>query len=216
MSKRGDKKDPAFLFYVTTWLQSAETNSMSLEQQGAYVRLLCFAWLHGSIPADREEIRHLIGLGSASEEAFARVWSGRLPRCWVEMPGTPGRLINERQEHERKERRERTEEMRARGQAGGKQSAELRASGGASRGQADAQAGGQPGGQAGPQPRPRAGGQAEAKPSTTTSTEDSQIARGTSPLGEEGVPTPSDFDEERAAVARSLVAGAAAARRTRA
>lgn len=45
---------------------------------------------------------------------------------------------------------------------------------------------------------------------------DSQIARGLAPLREEGVPTPSVLDEERAAVARSLVAGAAAARRSRA
>ena len=31
-NKRGERKDPAFLFYATTWLQSAETNSMTLEQ----------------------------------------------------------------------------------------------------------------------------------------------------------------------------------------
>lgn len=45
---------------------------------------------------------------------------------------------------------------------------------------------------------------------------DSQIARDLAPLREERVPTPSVLDEERAAVARSLVAGAAAARRSRA
>lgn len=149
MKARGGKKDPAFLFYATTWLQSGEVNSMTLEQQGAYVRLLCFAWLHGSIPADREEISGLIGL-ACDPAAFDRIWRGRLVRVWVEMPGTPGRLINERQEHERQERASRAEEMRARGQAGGKQSAKQRASGT----QADDEADGQPRG----------------KPSTSTST----------------------------------------------
>ena len=125
---RGGKKDPAFLFYCTTWLQSAEVNALSLEQQGAFVRLLSFAWLHGSIPADRDEIRGLLGMTSAPEDAFARVWSKLLSRLWVTMPGTPGRLINERQEHERTERKARAEEMRTRGQAGGQQTARQNAS----------------------------------------------------------------------------------------
>ena len=193
---RGGRKDPAFLFYATTWLQSAEVNSMSLEQQGAYVRLLCFAWLHGSIPADREEIRGLIGMASASDEAFERVWSSRLCQRWVAMPGTPGRLINERQEHERRERMAKAEDMRRRGQAGGEQSAKQRATGEPSRTQA--------------------GGQAGAKPSTSTSTTpDTQTDRELSVPGS-GVPEPSYHDERRASGVAALVAGAAAERRARA
>lgn len=149
----GTKRDPAFLLYATTWLQSPKTNSLSLEQQGAYVRLLCFSWLHGSIPDDREELRYMLGLGE-DVAAFDRIWS-RLGRRWVKMPGTPGRLIDERQEQERAERRQKAEEMRIRGQAGGKQSAEQRASGS----------------RAGPQPD----GQAGVKPSTSTSTSTSPM-----------------------------------------
>lgn len=132
----GAKKDPAFLLYATTWLQSVDVNSMTLEQQGAYLRLLCFAWLHGSIPADHDELRCLLGLGGDAA-TFARVWSGRLLRCWVEMPGDPGRLINERQETERAERRRKAEEMRSRGAAGGQQTAKQNRQQEGSRGQAE-------------------------------------------------------------------------------
>lgn len=148
----GTKKDPAFLLYATTWLQSPKVNSLSLEQQGAYVRLLCFAWLHGSIPEDQEELRHLLGLGE-DVASFDRIWS-RLSRRWSKKPGTPGQLIDERQEQERAERKQKAEEMRLRGQAGGQRSAEQRASGI----------------RAGPQAEGQADGQAEPKPSTSTST----------------------------------------------
>ena len=160
----GTKRDPAFLLYCTTWLQSPDVNSLSLEQQGAYVRLLCFAWLHGSIPEDHEELRHLLGLGDDVAH-FDRIWS-RLGRRWSKKPGTPGQLINTRQEEERAERRQKAEEMRARGQAGGNQSAKQRASGSRAGPQADGQAG------------PQADGQAGSKPSTSTSTSTSRMDGG--------------------------------------
>lgn len=132
------KKDPAFLFYCTTWLHSDEVNTLSLEQQGAYVRLLCFAWLHGSIPEDREDLQQLLGLGT-DDAAFGRIWR-KLGKLWSVMPGTPGRLINERQEQERSRRLEHAEEMRRRGAAGGKQSAEQRSKQGSNRSPSRAQA----------------------------------------------------------------------------
>lgn len=183
----GAKKDPAFLFYATTWLQSVDVCSMTLEQQGAYVRLLCFAWLHGSIPADREELSGLVGLAS-DPSAFDRIWRGRLARVWVEMPGTPGRLINERQEHERAERAARAEEMRARGQAGGKQSAKQRAS----TGQADDQADRQP----------------KGKPSTSTSTSvDGWMDGGSRTRNQNGEGVRSRGPEPAGAVAARIAAG---------
>lgn len=165
------KKDPAFLFYATAWLQSRDVNSMTLEQQGAYVRLLCFAWLHGSIPADHDELCNILGLGG-DRVAFDRIWS-RLSRRWSKMPGNPGELINQRQEQERAERKAKAEEMRQRGAAGGRQSADQRASRDPSRGQAGGQA----------------DVPAETKPSTSTSTtSDSQTDRGALSVPGDGVP----------------------------
>lgn len=163
------RKDPAFLFYAADWLLSEEVTSMTLEQQGAYMRLLCFAWLHGSIPATHATLQGLLGL-SKDEEGFARLWAV-VSRCWVEMPGTPGRLINQRQEHERAERKRRSAEMAERGQAGGM----ARAKHEAGKGQAEAKQ---------ESSRPPSRGQAEAKPSTSTST----------------VPNPSSFLPSRATV----------------
>ncbi|MGB3969843.1 MAG: hypothetical protein WBO45_24115 [Planctomycetota bacterium] len=112
-------KDPAFLFYATAWLQSEKVRAMTLEERGAYVELLAFSWLHRSIPADPKAIRSLLGL---SVSRFASVW-GTLSTCWVPKADEPGRLVNERQEHEREERRRLSEERRSRGAAGGKQTA---------------------------------------------------------------------------------------------
>jgi len=187
----GTKKDPAFLFYCTTWLQSREVNTMSLEQQGAYVRLLCFAWLHGSIPDDLEELRLMLGLGG-DETAFDRIWS-KMSRRWSKVPGTPGQLINMRQEAERVERKQKAEEMRTRGQAGGQRSAEQRSSGI----------------RAGPQAEGQAEGQAETKPSTTTTTTlDNQRAKVGSCPSTEGVPEPSPRN------VGALIDGVANARRS--
>ncbi len=38
------KKSPAFQFYPNDWLSSPTTQIMTAEQEGAYIRLLCFCW----------------------------------------------------------------------------------------------------------------------------------------------------------------------------
>jgi uncharacterized protein YdaU (DUF1376 family) len=48
-------KPPAFLLYATDWL--ASTMTMSLEAQGAYIRLLCWQWDKGGLPADVRQLR---------------------------------------------------------------------------------------------------------------------------------------------------------------
>lgn len=115
------KKDPAFLFYATAWLQGEKVRGLSHEQRGAYMDLLCFAWLHHGIPNDEKWIARALGW---TPKQMSRLWPA-MRVCWVERDG---RLISERQETEREERRLKTEEMRRRGQAGGESSALRRAS----------------------------------------------------------------------------------------
>lgn len=55
------KSNPAFQFYPGDWLKSQRVALMSLEEEGAYIRLLCYCWTHGSIPSDTKQIRKLIG-----------------------------------------------------------------------------------------------------------------------------------------------------------
>lgn len=59
------KKAPAFQFYPGDWLGSQRVTLMSLEEEGAYIRLLCYCWQHGSIPREPEKIARLIGKGAS-------------------------------------------------------------------------------------------------------------------------------------------------------
>lgn len=54
-------KPPAFQFYPADWLSSQRVQMMTLEEEGAYIRLLCYCWSHGSIPSDPIKIARLLG-----------------------------------------------------------------------------------------------------------------------------------------------------------
>ena len=45
-------KSPAFQFYPSDYTSSQRVRLLTLEEEGAYINLLCSCWLHGSIPAD--------------------------------------------------------------------------------------------------------------------------------------------------------------------
>lgn len=57
------QKSPAFQFYPQDYLSSARVAEMTLEEEGAYIRLLCYCWTTGSIPADAERCARLVGKG---------------------------------------------------------------------------------------------------------------------------------------------------------
>ncbi len=89
---------------------------MSLEEEGAYIRLLCYCWKHGSIPAEPEQIARLIGKGASTTLAttLATIFEPDLQNG--------SRLIHQRLEEERQKQ----DEWRAKSAAGGRKSAELR------------------------------------------------------------------------------------------
>jgi len=58
-------KSPAFQFYPADWLGSQRVSLMTLEEEGAYIRLLSYCWQHGSIPADPDAAARLIGKGAS-------------------------------------------------------------------------------------------------------------------------------------------------------
>lgn len=86
---------------------------MSLEEEGAYIRLLAFCWQHGSIPADPENIARLIGKGASTTLATTL--------ATMFEPGGDG-LIHRRLEEEREKQKIWSEKS----SAGGKKSAEAR------------------------------------------------------------------------------------------
>jgi uncharacterized protein YdaU (DUF1376 family) len=91
---------------------------MTLEEEGAYVRLLCFCWQHGSIPADPEQIARLIGKGASTTLATTL-------QPMFKKSDDPDRLVHDRLDQER----DKQAQWRAKSSAGGLKSAEKRKGG---------------------------------------------------------------------------------------
>lgn len=112
-------KSPAFQWYPTDYLGSQRVQMMTLEQEGAYCRLLWYCWQHGSIPSDPVEAAILIGKGASTKLAESVLVMFKRSR-------RSGRLIHDRLEQERYKQ----EQWRLKSIKGGKKSAQLRAKGG--------------------------------------------------------------------------------------
>jgi uncharacterized protein YdaU (DUF1376 family) len=97
---KAKEKAPSFPFYPKDFLASSNVCAMSLAQKGAYVLLLSYQWLDGSIPSDLAKIARLIGVG---ERDIKRLWPELAP-CFVSVPEHPDRLINPRLEEIRAEK----------------------------------------------------------------------------------------------------------------
>ena len=54
------------MFYAGDYLASSRVQLMTLEEEGAYIRLLCHCWNAGSIPKEPEQIARLIGKGAST------------------------------------------------------------------------------------------------------------------------------------------------------
>ena len=110
-------KSPAFQFYVNDWLSSKNVARMTLEQQGAYIRLLCYAWDDEDcgLDDDDDELAFLSGL----KEGWFKGSSTVLRRCFE---AKDGRLYNVRLLEERQKQKE----WREKCSSGGKASAKSR------------------------------------------------------------------------------------------
>ena len=108
-------KSPSFQFYPTDYLGSQRVQMMTLEEEGAYCRLLWSCWQHGSIPSDPELAARLVGKGCSTTVA-------RVVLPMFEVACGDGRVTHDRLERERLKQAE----WRAKSAAGGKKSAEMR------------------------------------------------------------------------------------------
>lgn len=119
-------KSPAFQFYPSDWLGSQRVSLMTLEEEGAYIRLLAYCWQHGSVPADPEAVARLIGKGATTTLA-SRVLTMFQPPLQPPLvaPLSGGTiLIHERLEDERSKQLK----WKEKSSEGGRKSAELRKS----------------------------------------------------------------------------------------
>jgi len=112
-------KRPSFQFYPKDFISDENVICMTLEERGAYITLLCYCWMEGSIPADGKRIAMLLGcqVDAISKYEFANVLS-----CFMAMPSNPNRLIHGRLEKERQKQ----DDFRDKKSQAGKKGAEKR------------------------------------------------------------------------------------------
>src|SRR3972149_4029794 len=107
---------PAFSFYPKDILSDEAAASMTDEELGVYVRLLCHAWLEGSIPADMDRLAKMT---RRRRPAFEKLWKAIGP-CWRQADDEPGRLVQGRLEQERGKQRSYGAPQSERAKAGAK------------------------------------------------------------------------------------------------
>ena len=105
-------KSPAFQFYPDAWLSSLDITLMTPAEEGAYIRLLCHAWLSPdcSLPTDSAALRTLSRLGPAWPKSEERIRS--------KFREEDGRLYNDRLLVERRKQ----DEWRRKSSEGGRKS----------------------------------------------------------------------------------------------
>jgi uncharacterized protein YdaU (DUF1376 family) len=105
-------KSPAFQFYPAEYLADAGVQMMTLEEEGAYIRLLCYCWREGSIPNDDRKLSLLCK--GAVTTVIAVVTA-----LFENDPNDPSRLVHGRLEKEREKQQQWSEKS----SEGGKKSA---------------------------------------------------------------------------------------------
>ena len=91
---------PAFQFYPKDFLSDSHVVMMSAEARGAYITLMCYCWLDGSLPAEPSSLALMSGL---PVDRFSNtIW----PLLSVCFRAKGLRLIHPRLDRERKKQRE--------------------------------------------------------------------------------------------------------------
>ena len=53
-------KLPWFKFFAADWLSDEKVTTMTMAERGQYITLLCYHWIHGSLPFDGKDLAKLI------------------------------------------------------------------------------------------------------------------------------------------------------------
>lgn len=109
------EKSPAYQRYPKDYLSDINVQMMTLEEEGAYNRLIDITWLEGSIPDDDE------ALSKACKNCSLDVIRV-VKKCFTAHPTEPGKLVHPRLDKERIKQAEWSKKS----SEGGKKSAESR------------------------------------------------------------------------------------------
>lgn len=109
-------KSPAFQWYAADYLADEKVMCMTLEEEGAYIRLLSICWREGSIPSDESRLSTLC---KGASTTVVRV----VAKCFQPMTNQPDRMVHKRLQEEV----EKQAEWRRKSSEGGRKSAQKRA-----------------------------------------------------------------------------------------
>ena len=110
------QKSPAYQMYAADWLASQRVSLMSLEEEGAYIRLLNYCWRDQSIPNNTHEVMLLCGKNCTEKIAE------KIMQMFIVDSKNNLRLRHERLDIERKKQKD----WSRKSSKGGKQSAVTR------------------------------------------------------------------------------------------
>jgi uncharacterized protein YdaU (DUF1376 family) len=109
-------KSPAFQFYAAEFLADENVVMMSNQELGCYIKLMCYCWREGSIPADISKIAKLC---SEDGSAMAQLWLS-IGTCFDTATFDADRLVHPRLEKEREKQKAFKDERSAAGKKGAK------------------------------------------------------------------------------------------------
>jgi uncharacterized protein YdaU (DUF1376 family) len=109
-------KSPAFQFYAAEFLADENVVMMSNQELGCYIKLMCYCWREGSIPADVTKIAKLC---SEDGSAMAQLWLS-IGTCFDTATFDADRLVHPRLEKEREKQKAFKDERSAAGKKGAK------------------------------------------------------------------------------------------------
>lgn len=115
MAESESTKSPAFQFYPSDFLSDVNVVAMSLQERGAYITLLCFCWIQGSLPRDVARLARLCGVPLAT---FRKIWPA-LETCFRDAELTD-RLRHPRLDRERVKQAAYRQQQSERGRLGGR------------------------------------------------------------------------------------------------
>lgn len=117
-------QSPAFQFYPKDFLGDGDQAGMSLQETGAYARLMCYEWnAHGAgIPDDCTRAANMV---HAPIGAMRKMWPA-IRSCFIAHPTEPGRLVHPRLEKERQKQDAFRRRQSDKGKRGGRPKAETK------------------------------------------------------------------------------------------
>lgn len=105
---------PAFQFYASDFISDGPVIAMSLEERGAYITLLCVAWMEEGLPDDHKQLAKLLRI---TPRKFTAIWESMETRWYI---GEDGRLYNRKMEGIREEMRKNSKAASEAGKRGAK------------------------------------------------------------------------------------------------